>query len=157
MGNSNAKKSAFLGMPHGTAIARLRKMVLFNLLKKHNENICHTCGNLIERIEDLSLEHKKPWEGISVELFWDLDNIAFSHLFCNRPHRFTSSGPKLRKVGPEGTNWCVRHQKFLPILSFSNNKNNWNGLHHFCKDCQHYNRDRSQLKSNGFKFGEAGV
>jgi hypothetical protein len=61
-------------------------MALFNLLQKYAEDACFRCGEKIERIEDLSIEHKKPWEGISVELFWDLDNIAFSHLRCNLPH-----------------------------------------------------------------------
>ena|SRR5712664_1866660 len=84
--NSNQKKDATLGMPHGTANNRLRKNILFHLLKKHDENYCVRCEQLIESVDDLSIEHIKPWEGISAELFWDLENIAFSHLHCNRPH-----------------------------------------------------------------------
>jgi hypothetical protein len=83
---SNEKKSSTLGMPHGTATNRLRKILLFSLLKKHGENLCVRCNSLIDRVEDLSIEHLKPWEGISADLFWDLNNIAFSHLKCNRPH-----------------------------------------------------------------------
>lgn len=81
-------KSNFLGMPHGTAANRLRKLILFDLLKRHNENLCFKCGELIETAEELSIEHKQAWENVSVELFWDLDNIAFSHLTCNRPHTY---------------------------------------------------------------------
>lgn len=80
---SNETKAAQLGMPFGTACGRLRKIVLWSLLKKHNENLCFRCGQEIETVEDLSLEHKQPWEGVSVALFWDLENIAFSHLICN--------------------------------------------------------------------------
>lgn len=70
-------------MPFGTASGRLRKMILFELLKRHDENVCYRCALKIEKLEDLSIEHKQPWEGRSVELFWDLSNIAFSHLRCN--------------------------------------------------------------------------
>ena len=78
-----ARKSAFLGIPHGTACKRLRKMVLFDLLRRHGENVCFKCAGVIEIAEELSIEHKQPWEGISIELFWSLENIAFSHLRCN--------------------------------------------------------------------------
>lgn len=102
--SSNEKKAATLGMPHGTATNRLRKNILFHLLKKHDENRCFRCEGLIESVEDLSVEHKRPWEGISAELFWDLENVAFSHLFCNRPDRPSRAGRKISV--PEGTIWC---------------------------------------------------
>lgn len=69
MRDSNARKSAFLGMPHGTASGRLRKIILFHLLQKHDENVCFRCSRRIETADELSIEHKQPWEGISVELF----------------------------------------------------------------------------------------
>lgn len=79
----NTKKSEQLGMPHGTANARMRKIVLFDLLKRHNENVCFQCGKEIETVEELSIEHKKPWLDVDVKLFWDINNIGFSHLHCN--------------------------------------------------------------------------
>src|SRR5271170_1579899 len=82
----NEKKTQTLGMPFGTACGRLRKNILFHLLTRLKENICFKCGLTIEKVEDLSIEHKLPWEGRSADLFWSLDNIAFSHLHCNRPH-----------------------------------------------------------------------
>lgn len=85
-----------LGMSLGTATGRLRKLLLFRQLKKHNENICSRCGKSIELVEELSTEHTKPWEGRSAELFWDLDNVAFSHTRCNVPFAHT-------KVLNEGT------------------------------------------------------
>lgn len=72
-----------LGMSLGTASGRLRKMLLFRQLKKHNENVCSRCKKVIEVIEDLSVEHIKPWENRSADLYWDLDNVAFSHNRCN--------------------------------------------------------------------------
>jgi hypothetical protein len=139
--NSNQKKDATLGMPHGTAQHRLRKSILFFLLKKHGENICFKCSGLIERVEDLSVEHKKPWEGISAELFWDIENIAFSHLRCNRPNRLGMSGPAQRKVGPEGTSWCYEHREFLPVDKFYKDPYRWNGIRGRCIEC-HNSRSR---------------
>lgn len=81
--NINKEKSKQLGMPTGTATNRLRKMILFHLLKKHNENFCFQCTKEIKTIEELSIEHKKPWLHEDVDLFWDMNNIAFSHLSCN--------------------------------------------------------------------------
>lgn len=81
--NSNAKKSEQLGMSSGAAVHQLRKRVLFRLLQRYGEDVCFQCGEKIENVDDLSMEHKIPWLDNSVELFWDLDNIAFSHLICN--------------------------------------------------------------------------
>ena len=81
--NTNQRRAEQLGMPFGTACGKLRKKILFALLKKYNENFCYRCSKIIDKIEELSIEHKKQWLDISVDLFWDLDNIAFSHLTCN--------------------------------------------------------------------------
>ena len=132
---SNARKSAFLGMPYGTACHRLRKAILFHLLEKHGENICFKCSGKIETVAELSIEHKKPWEGVSLDLYWSLDNVAFSHLSCNRPHRCPGGGIGKRKVGAEGTAWCVRCKAFLATSKFSRNRSHWNGLQNHCNDC----------------------
>jgi hypothetical protein len=83
--NSNEKKSIKLGMSSGKAIQILRKMILFDLIKKLNLDICYRCGTNITQIEDLSIEHKIAWLNSEYpkELFFDLTNIAFSHLHCN--------------------------------------------------------------------------
>lgn len=99
MGNSNQRKDATLGMPHGTANSRLRKNVLFSLLQKLGEDICFKCGRKIEKVEELSIEHKLPWEGRSADLFWDLSNIAF--LIC------TVIGHTIRTKA-DLLNWSVR-------------------------------------------------
>jgi hypothetical protein len=130
-----ARKSAFLGMPHGTASNRLRKLVLFNTLQRHGENVCFKCSTPIETADELSIEHKLPWEGVSVDLFWSLDNIAFSHLRCNRNHRYKSGGAKRRKVGPEGTAWCRGCKTFRSVAEFCRNRSRWNGLQAWCNVC----------------------
>jgi hypothetical protein len=143
----NEKKSATLGMPHGTANGRLRKNILFHLLQKHNENVCIRCNKEISCVDELSIEHIKPWEGISADLFWDLQNIAFSHIACNRPHRNfpenlgRHSEPR---VGPEGTAWCSGHQSFIPIIDFYEKKDRWNGVNTYCKKC--YSEKRKSYK-----------
>lgn len=84
---SNERKARVLGMPHGTANARLKKQLLLKYIRLANCDKCYKCGETIETVEELSIEHILPWESTnSPELFWDLDNIAFSHLKCNRPH-----------------------------------------------------------------------
>lgn len=140
---SNEKKNQTLGMPHGTASGRLRKMLLFRQLKKHNENICIRCEKEIEIISELSIEHIKPWEGISADLFWDLENVAFSHIRCNVPHRrpgnpiFTGKPfHEKTKNAPEGTAWCSGHKDYLLVEAFHSNERNVNGVASYCKECR---------------------
>lgn len=85
MDNSLKKKQEQLGMPLGTASAKLRKSILFSLLKETGKNICYQCGRVIENEDELSIEHKVPYPDSDnpKELFFSLDNIAFSHLRCN--------------------------------------------------------------------------
>lgn len=90
--SANEKKRKQLGMAAGTANARLRKLILFSLVQKTEQDTCFRCGKRIETVDELSIEHKQSWLDVSVELFWDLDNIAFSHLSCNvaaskKPHQ----------------------------------------------------------------------
>lgn len=81
--NSNIKRSKQLGMDFSTATNRLKKKILFSLIQRLEEDICFQCGNLIETEDELSIEHKIPWLHKSPDLFWNLENIAFSHLRCN--------------------------------------------------------------------------
>ena len=85
MNKGNKAKADALGMAHGTAANRLRKMILFSLVCRVKLNMCHQCGGEILSVDDLSIEHKTPWLRADdpVKTFFDLDNIAFSHLSCN--------------------------------------------------------------------------
>jgi hypothetical protein len=142
---SNERKSATLGMPHGTATHRLRKNILFHFLVRLNENSCFKCGQTITTADEMSIEHKLPWEGRSAELFWDLNNIAFSHSYCNVRHYNPGPSPKL---GPKGTSWCTRCKKFEPVENFWRDSSHWNGLQDSCKKTKH-NYRRKGLSACG--------
>ena len=85
MDNNNRRKNELLGMNHGTATHRLRKAIMFQMVKRLGEDICSRCGEKIENIDDLSIEHLRAWQLAEdpVIAFFDLNNVAFSHLRCN--------------------------------------------------------------------------
>lgn len=136
MTNSHKKKSEKLGINYSTASAKLRKQILFKLVQQCNLDECFKCKTKIENLEELSIEHKLNWYVNGVEYFWDLDNIAFSHLKCNRPD-FPSCGRghKRRIEPPEGKAWCSTHKDFLPRENFDKGAR-WDGLKGHCKECR---------------------
>ena len=79
------KKQKQLGINTSTAAHRLRKSILFNFAKRLDLNWCYQCGAEIENIARFTIEHKTPWldSPNPKELFFDLNNIAFSHASCN--------------------------------------------------------------------------
>jgi hypothetical protein len=85
MTNAKRKKIEQLGMNDSTASHKLRKLILFSLVQKTSQDICFRCQTQIETVEELSIEHKTPWlDSIDpINTFFDLSNIAFSHLKCN--------------------------------------------------------------------------
>lgn len=85
MDNHSKIKYDLLGEPIGTASNKLRKMVLFQLIRKAGLDNCFQCGEVIDNIDNFSIEHKVPWQSANdpIKSFYDLDNIAFSHLHCN--------------------------------------------------------------------------
>lgn len=124
----NEKKRKQLGMPFGTACGRLRKQIVFHLLQRLGEATCYRCKQSIERCDDLSIEHKLPWLNAAdpVGVFFDLSNVAFSHLACNsgdarRPNRkYFTEADRLdanRRIGREGMKRRYstegRRQKYL--------------------------------------------
>jgi len=139
--SDNKRRAEFLGLPHGTAMARLKKQILFSLLEKYKENFCFRCKNEITNVSELTIDHKEPWEGIDVELFWALDNISFSHSKCNRPHRKRGGGSKKKLFPPKGMAWCAEHKDYLPRLSFDKG-GRWDGLKDYCKECRSSRRKK---------------
>jgi hypothetical protein len=110
MDAGNRKKHAQLGMNHGTAQNRLVKDILYKLVVETGKDCCFQCGQKIAR-EQLSIEHKVPWLDSEdpVKLFFDLDNIAFSHHSCNikaarRPHKKYFTEEEKRKGHQEKQN-----------------------------------------------------
>lgn len=91
--NTKSKKRNQLGMNPSTASSRLVKDILFNFIDQQGIN-CYHCNSPMTR-EDFSIEHKTPWLDSEnpKELYFDLDNISFSHLLCNTgAARRTKSG-----------------------------------------------------------------
>jgi hypothetical protein len=78
-------KDKALGMSHGSAVHKLRKKLLFDMANRLGLLKCHQCGAQIASVEEFSIEHKVPWQKSMSpkDTFFDLSNIAFSHLSCN--------------------------------------------------------------------------
>lgn len=127
-----------LGMSSGTATYRLARLLLFHYVQQASADICFRCGLKIETVDDFSVEHKKPWLHVSPDLYWDLENIAFSHRACNSGAARQINKAKLstRTVGPEGTSWCTEHKQFLSIDRFHKNSAIWNGVQRQCIECR---------------------
>ena len=85
MTEPNKKKKEQLGMDAGTASSRLRKSLIFKMVQLLESDNCYQCGKKIMTVEEPSIEHKIPWldSNNPAKLFFDLDNVAFSHLKCN--------------------------------------------------------------------------
>jgi hypothetical protein len=88
-----------LGLDYGTANNRLKKMLLYHLAQKLDMHWCFRCGAEIDTLRQFSVDHKIPWlhDEKAKELFWDLDNIAFSHLSCNSRDSRGSQNQKGKK------------------------------------------------------------
>ena len=116
MTNAHKKKENQLQMSLGKASGKLRKSILFYLLKKVNENFCYRCNKEIKRVEELSIEHKQAWLDSEnpIELFFDLKNISFSHLKCNCIFR-----RNFKKIEyPKDEKWCWKCRQFKHLGKF---------------------------------------
>lgn len=78
------KKSKQLGINPSTAAGRLVKDILYKFVVETGNNECFQCGEDMSR-DTFSIEHKEPWldSHDPVGLYFDLDNISFSHRSCN--------------------------------------------------------------------------
>ena len=98
------KKNNQLGINSGTARGRLVKDLLFKFVVDSGIK-CFRCGGDLDR-ESFSIDHKIPWldSHNPTELFFNLDNISYSHKGCNyrdarRPHKkYTSPEEQQREV-----------------------------------------------------------
>ena len=141
---SNAEKSRALGMNASTAQNRLRKMIMWRLVQQTGQDFCFRCDKQIARIEDLSIEHKEPWQFAAdpKASFFDLDNIAFSHLSCNS--KATSGGGVFQRAKEQ----CPQGHKY----DEENTSYSAQG-HRTCKKCrnksarEHYQRNPEARKS----------
>jgi len=86
--------TAFLGASHHTARNRLNRKILYHLAGNLGLLDCWQCGKFIETVEEFSVEHKSPYLWVDVDLYWDMDNIAFSHYACNAKKIRNGKPPK---------------------------------------------------------------
>lgn len=85
------KKQQQLGMNPSTASGKLVRDVLWKLVAQTEQDACCKCGEPMSR-ETFSIEHVTPWLDSEdpVGLYFDLENISFSHLRCNIADRRAS-------------------------------------------------------------------
>lgn len=90
----SSKKKLQLGMNPSTATSRITKDLLFKFAIQLGYT-CFRCGKDLNR-EDFSIDHKISWLDSEdpVGLFFDLNNIAFSHHGCNA--RYTKNFGKTK-------------------------------------------------------------
>lgn len=141
---SNRQKEAVLGMPFGTACGRLRRIMMFELLRRHRENMCFRCGGSIDGADDLTLEHKQSWQTNGAALFWDVNNIAFSHARCNIRDGY------VRREIVDGKLWCSSCKQSFSVESFHKERRERTGYASRCKNCS--NARRRKTKANGNCF-----
>lgn len=87
---SHKRDGTLLEESYPAARNRLTRALLFQLV----DRTCYRCGKEIQSIDDWSIDHKQSWRTSDRprELFYDLVNIAYSHLDCNRQDGAQRSG-----------------------------------------------------------------
>ena len=103
-------EAKMLGQPTSTARSQLYKKVIWSLAEKCGENTCYRCGGEIDNPKDFSLDHVENWryKDNAADLYFDLDNIRFSHNVCN-------SGSRDRRCKRSVNNRCgLKGVEFRP-------------------------------------------
>lgn len=144
--DSNQRKAETLGMNASTANSLLRRNIIFELLtgtRWMDWGVCYKCKDAIMSPEELSIEHKQPWEGREngKELYWDLENIDFSHKRCNTPHRYVG-GIGRRIQSPEGQVYCTVCKQHKSVVDFRKNSKNWTGYARVCRYCNNLDKKK---------------
>ena len=138
---SNEDKSALLGLNFSTATQRLRKLILWSIVRETNRDICFRCSQRIESVDDLSIEHKQPWQSAPDPrtAFFDLNNIAFSHLWCNHrqypPERIECSQGHALTGG--NVIWKMRGEKVCRECNRVKARENWHRLGYAARRREH--------------------
>jgi 5-methylcytosine-specific restriction endonuclease McrA len=125
MKNSAKKKNKQLGMNFSTASHRLKKQVMFELIKETKKDSCYRCGQKITTAEVLSIDHKVDWLDSTnpISTFWDLNNIGFSHKHCNtaagNKNKTYTGVTKLKNVKKpyQARHWNGKQQIFIGYFS----------------------------------------
>jgi hypothetical protein len=116
---SNYEKQ--LGMKILSARLKLMRMIIFDYARKDGTLKCFRCGKEILSYEDTTIDHIKDWRNVDPVLFWDLENISYSHYSCNvkgnrkgKKHVLVKSRSKTeRKCKVCGTTENLQYDKLL--------------------------------------------
>lgn len=133
--NRSQRIAAQLGMSQGAANNRLRKNIMYKYVRLADDHFCFRCGAEIESVDDFTIEHKVPWERRDAELFWSLDNIAFSHAQCNRNHVSKNQYSDRRASIPDTMKWCPGCNQPVSLESFARNRGSHDGYRNYCRGC----------------------
>ena len=132
------KAEAQLGMEMKSASTKLMRDLLWQYIENSGETLCHACGEPLCR-ETFTVEHIEKWLDSEdpAGLYFDLNNISFSHQRCNTPrirpqHRdvnpatkiFTKDIPRIKRLSATGRSarsiareYKVGHKGILNILN----------------------------------------
>ncbi len=89
-------------------------------------------------MSEFSIEHKIPWQSAEdpKESFFDLDNIAFSHLKCNIKAASKDARRELVYKTSPGTLWCTGCQCERLISCFTKDSASRLGFSAYCRECK---------------------
>jgi len=143
--NTARKIKEQLGISYGAARNRLWAQLLLRMAQELCRDACFRCGKRIETVEEFSVDHKKAWLDESSDLFWDLNNIAFSHRTCNG--KAARRNPEAQResikqywakinAAPEGMSWCLGCKCFLALDKFHLNRSRVSGVQKYCIECR---------------------
>ena len=115
------EKQNQLGMNPSTAQHRLVKDILWSFIVKLGLDTCCKCGSKMCR-NTFSIEHIVPWlhSRNPLDLFFDLDNISFSHLKCNisdarNPRKNQDREDQRQKNLARARKWKSKNRVYDPI------------------------------------------
>ena len=146
--SQSTKRREQLGMSVGAARNILCRQLLFDMAQALKRDVCYRCHKRIETNQELSIEHKTSWinQPNAVELYFDLNNIAFSHLRCNIA-AVERRNQHIKVTNPPGKFWCSGHQDYLDHSAFSPStfKHRKTRNSSLCIECR--SRYRKQLRA----------
>lgn len=113
------------------------------------DKFCAVCGETtgleLDHIDrNGKVDHKIwswSWPRISAE-------VNKCQILCSSHHQAKTNAEnkaadvwkELRKIGPDGTEWCNGHKAFVQSDRFSPKLIRWNGVHEYCRQCRNDGR-----------------
>lgn len=143
----NNRLKDILGETISNATYKLRKILLFEFAKRLDLHHCFRCGEPIDNIDEFTVDHVLSWRlHKSRELFYDIDNIKFSHFKCNCANYTKSkTRPNARKNKIKNEEkFCDLCMRFIPLAQFHKKSNAVDGYQTYCKRCHYLKKGRTR-------------